>query len=349
MCPSWHAEELKQHHIKVVAAQLKDRETLRQSSSGGIFSLLAEYVLHKGGIVFGAAFDENLQCHHIGVSKIEDLKLLRGSKYVHSEIGKTFTEAQSYLRQGKWVYFTGTPCQIVGLKLFLRKDYPTLLTSDLICHGTPSQKVFNRFVKGMEQDVKEKIVDWNFRDKSIAGWACSSSSSSVDKRGMKHRHILNKNMTSYFNAFLGGYLFRMDCYKCPFACPDRVSDITLADYWGVKKFHVFETLHFGVSLVIINNKKGMNIWEMLKDKTTYVISNMEYALQTSNRNLRQSSVMPEGRKNAYWSAFSNFDAFRDSFLDNYNPFLFYKSYYKRKIKWSPIGFFLIRLLNKHRK
>lgn len=349
VCPSWHAKNLKQKHLQVLAAQLDDKETLGLSSSGGIFSLLAEYVLNKGGIVYGAAFDENLQCHHIGIDNVSGLTRLRGSKYVHSDIGLSYVETQSLLKQGRWVYFTGTPCQIAGLKLFLRKDYPTLLTSDLICHGTPSQKVFDRFVQGMENDINRKVVGWNFRDKRIKGWSCTSSSTSIDAKGKTHRHILNKNMTAYYKAFMHGDLFRMDCYQCPFACQERVSDITIGDYWGVKRYHIFEERSKGISLVIINNHKGMVIWEELKDKTTFQTSKMEWAMQTNNRNLYQSSSMPEGRKEAFHRVFYNYEDFRDSFLDSYNPIQFYITYYKYQIKNSSFGTFLISIKKTIRK
>lgn len=339
VCPSWHAEELKHSHLKVLAAQVKDRTVLKDSSSGGVFSLIAEFILEQGGVVFGATFDDHLRCHHVCVSDKGGLAWLRGSKYVHSDIGRTYIEAREYLQQDKWVYYTGTPCQIAGLKLFLRKDYPKLLTSDLICHGTPSQKGFNRFVKGMEDDIKERVIGWNFRDKKIAGWACSSSSSSVDSKGQVHYHISSLHMTAYFKAFISGHLFRMDCYQCPFSSPNRVGDITLGDYWGIANVHPeFPDRKCGVSIVVINTKKGLDFWDTNKDKTKWVTSEMDLALhKTNNRNLREPSIFPPERKTAYTKLFHNYSEFCRDYSECYSWYRIHKIYYLTLFKNTKIG------------
>lgn len=326
VCPGNHVDKVKQDHLAVYAAQAKDKWLLQYSSSGGMFSLIASYVIKKGGIVYGAVLDNHLHCHHIGIDNLEGLNRMRGSKYVHSDIGKTFIEVRENLKSGRWVYYTGTPCQIAGLKLFLRKEYETLITSDVICHGTPSQKAFTRFVRGMEEDVMEHIVDWRFRDKKVAGWACSSSSS-MDEKG--HQYFANINLTAYFQAFIQGHLFRMDCYQCPFASPRRVSDITIADYWGVGQFHKFQDIEQGISMVIINSKKAETIWDNIKANTIFQKSKMEYALKTTNRNLYQCSVMPDRRKEAYNQLFYDYKGFCKSYSDNYHPLKLYVQYFLR--------------------
>lgn len=345
VCPGNHPNELKHKHLHVYAVQIKDEETLLHSSSGGLFTLFSEYILEKGGIVYGAAFDENMNCHHIGVTDVSQLSALRGSKYVHSDIRNSFIEIREHLKSGRIVYFTGTPCQVAGLKLFLRQDYDNLLTSDLICHGTPSQKLFSLFVRGMEEDVGKKIIGWDFRDKTLCGWSCTSSSSSIDAKGKRSHHIANLNMTAYFQAFIRGHAFRMDCYECPFACSERVGDFTIGDYWGIKKIHPdFPNRKKGVSMLIINNKKANDIWEDLNERTIWMKSKMEYALSTSNRNLKQPSILPRERKDAYSKAFSDYKKFCNSYKDAYHRNRLYKTYYINLFKKTRIGKLLYQIL-----
>lgn len=350
VCPMINAEEVKLQTGKIYAAQLKNSSILRKSSSGGVFSLIANHVLQKGGVVFGAAWNDNLQLHHIGVETQGGLSKLRGSKYVHSDIGNTYKEALEYLKVGRWVYFTGTPCQIAGLKLFLRKDYPTLITSDLVCHGTPSQKMFNMFVKQMENEQGVQVVDYQFRDKRIFGWSCSSSSSFSRniKTGKTKYHFYDKNMVAYFQAFIKGHITREDCYQCPFACPQRVGDITLADYWDVSQHHPEMPNHRdGVSMVIINTNKGKDIFDSELDKIVLIESTIEKAMATSNHNLKAPTPRPAERDRAYERAFANFLSFRDLYASYGRPEKYYKRVYRNnRIKQVPILRTLLRLIGK---
>ena len=143
------------------------------------FSIIADWVLEKGGIVYGAAFDGHMMLRHVGVEDAQALSELRGSKYLQSDGCDVYTQIRNQLKNGRWVYYTGTGCQVAGLRLFLRKPYPNLICSDLICHGTPSQKVFDWVVSEMERKYNGKIVKYQFRDKKVNGWSCSSSSSLV--------------------------------------------------------------------------------------------------------------------------------------------------------------------------
>lgn len=189
VCPMQNGDKVKLSNLKVLAVQIKNNKTLQKSSSGGVFSLIANYVIKNNGIIYGAAWNAEMQLCHIGVETEKELERLRGSKYVHSYIGNVFQDIKVHLKNNRLVYFTGTPCQVAGLKLFLRKSYDNLITSDLICHGTPSQKIFDVFRHNMEIELNEKTVDYKFRDKSIAGWSCSSSSLTIRKNGKKHFHI----------------------------------------------------------------------------------------------------------------------------------------------------------------
>lgn len=349
VCPAINADDIKNKSCDVYAAQLKDKAILKKSSSGGVFSLIAEHVINSGGIVFGAAWDEHLQLRHIGVESIDALQKLRGSKYVHSNIGNTFVQARDNLKTGRLVYFTGTPCQIAGLKLFLRKDYTNLITSDLVCHGTPSQKLFNLFVKGMEKDRNVRLIDYQFRDKKVFGWSCSSSSSSINRKtGKKKYHFYDRNMVGYFQAFIKGHITREDCYKCPFACPERVSDITLADYWDISSHHPeFPNRREGVSLILINSTKGRKLLDLLEKNVILCKSTLTSALKTSNHNLKAPTPRPSERDKAYVEAFSDFESFRNKYAVMARPEDFYRRMYRNnKIKSLPIIHTLLKMIGK---
>ena len=349
VCPAIHADDIKSNSCDVYAAQLKDKTILKKSSSGGVFSLIAEHVINSGGIVFGAAWDEHLQLRHIGVDTIDALQKLRGSKYVHSDIGDTFVQARGNLKSGRLVYFTGTPCQIAGLKLFLRKDYTNLITSDLVCHGTPSQKLFNLFVKGIEKDRNVRLIDYQFRDKKVFGWSCSSSSSSINRKTGKKKYLFyDRNMVGYFQAFIKGHITREDCYKCPFACPERVSDITLADYWDISSHHPgFPNRREGVSLILINSTKGRNLLDLLEKNVILCKSTLASALKTSNHNLKAPTPRPSERDNAYTEAFSNFESFRDKYAAMARSEDYYRKVYRNnKIKSLPVIHTLLKMIGK---
>lgn len=208
------------------------------SSSGGAFSAFARKILDNGGIVFGAAFDEKLRCHHIKVDKLEELPPLRGSKYVQSELDGVFLEVKDCLKNGQQVLFTGTPCQIAGLYAYLHKDYDNLLTLDLACHGTPSNAVFQSYLSKLRTLKKCKISSFEFRRRN--GWG----------------YIENL----YMCAFEKAALFRQSCYICPFAKLPRVGDCSIADFWGIGR-HGKPFKHNvlrGVSLVLVNNARGMD-------------------------------------------------------------------------------------------
>lgn len=238
---------------------LKDRTV---SSSGGAFSAFARLILEKGGIVFGAAFDKDLKCKHIGVTDIAGLDALRGSKYVQSNVDDTFRKVKENLQNGKYVLFCGTPCQIAGLKTYLRKDYDRLLTLDLACHGVPSQAVFDAYISKISTRFAgfSHIDGFEFRRRDRWGF---SPSVSLDG---KFRLIFGRD-NLYMEAFDRSMTFRKSCYSCQFAKLPRGGDCSIADFWGIgrhgKSFN-HNTMQ-GVSLVLVNNEKGMAFLNELKD------------------------------------------------------------------------------------
>ena len=236
--------------VEVYAAYAKDDFIRRQSSSGGVFSILALEILRQGGIVYGAAFDENFNVTHIGVRTEEDLAKLRGSKYVQSFISDTlYREIKQELENGVSVLFSGTPCQVAGLKLFLQKSYSNLLLVDLICHGVPSPKVFSEYLKDLEKKYG-KITSYKFRDKHRS-WKWPN----VEFYTSDDCHRIYYGLDSFINLFNKSTV-RNSCYQCEFANSERISDLTIGDFWKYKSSETMPDDDRGMSCVLCNSAKG---------------------------------------------------------------------------------------------
>lgn len=267
VCPIIH-QNISKLPLEVYAARSNDEDIRRQSSSGGIFTLLAEAVIREGGVVFGAKFDEIWNVVHASTENLDGLGVFRGSKYVQSTIGNTYKEAKDFLQQGRKVLFTGTPCQIAGLKRYLRKDYDNLLTVDVICHGVPSPMVWQKYLSEVRESLCEKhnleksehsfplISDVSFRDKTN-GWVRYGFrlrySDSVMKEGCLI-HPFSKNV--FMNCFLSCLSLRPSCHSCPSKGGKSESDISIADFWGIEKYNFKFTDNKGVSAVLVNTEKG---------------------------------------------------------------------------------------------
>lgn len=288
VCPIEHPDYSYSLNPNAFAAY--DPKERRYSSSGGIFYTIAKYVIAQGGVVFGAAFDGDMQLRHIAVETIEGLELLRGSKYVQSNIGETFKDVAKQLKLNRLIYFTGTPCQIAGLKSFLRKPYDNLITSDLVCHGVPSQKLFDMHLKYLENRTGFKVDAYSFRD--CRYWMIREK---VHYTNGKETVVNDGNISPYLYAFGLGYSYRECCFDCKFAKIPRQGDITLADYWGVGRFHPEIDDRGGVSMVLLNTAKGLYIWNKVKQNLVIKTSSLE-ACKTYNPNLVCSSKKPEQRK-----------------------------------------------------
>jgi len=268
VCPMLHSDDALQGvPMESYAAVCKDRDELMHSSSGGMFFAIADYVLRSGGVVFGAAFTDDFKLHHIGISRIEDLPKIQKSKYLQSHNESVYTEIRDLLKKDVTVYYAGTGCQVAGLKLFLRKPYDNLITTDILCHGVPPQAVFDVVVLNLERHYGGKLIRYDFRDKSVWGWSCSSSSS-ID-RGGKSIYVGNdKLQDGYFNAFIKGVNYRESCYVCPFACGRRAGDLTLGDFWGVENYIPVPDIRSGVSALLVNTEQGKKLLEHLRNSIT---------------------------------------------------------------------------------
>lgn len=282
---------------QVYAAYVKEKAQRMQSTSGGIFYVVAKMIIERGGIVYGAAFDKHFKLRHIGIDSLSELSQLRGSKYLQSDLNCVFCEIREWLKNGRWVYFVGVGCQVAGLKSFLRKDYKTLVTSDLVCHGVPSQQMFDWHLDYLSQKEQGKIISYSFRD--MKGWGvCETYEYVSQTRGKGTRKLWSYALSPYLYSFMLAYNYRYSCYNCKFARIPRQGDITLADYWGVSLYFPDMDLDNGVSLVLVNSNMGITIWNEIRENLIYRCSCVEDASK-ENANLIGVTRMPEMRKSCY--------------------------------------------------
>lgn len=297
ICPFEHPQYYNTNTPKVYATYLKDEGLRVLSTSGGIFYAIAKWVIEQRGIVYGAAFNENFKLRHIGVDAMEELSHLRGSKYLQSYLGNVFTEIKDYLEIGRWVYFVGVGCQVAGLKAFLRKDYDTLITSDLVCHGVPSQQMFDWHLDYLRRKEKGEIISYSFRD--CAGWrVCETYKYISQTCGDRVRRLYSYSLSPYLYSFMNAFNYRYSCYDCKFAKIPRQGDITLADFWGVKNYFPDLDVSKGVSLVLVNTRSGDDIWDKIKKHVNFQESCIQDAAK-ENANLTHQTPMPEIRTHCY--------------------------------------------------
>ena len=279
VCPMQHKPQ--QHELLAVYGAKNNDDAVRfTSSSGGMFTLFAEFVLKQGGVVVGAALDEQLAVHHVLVDSLADLPKLRGSKYVQSKIGKIYSEVRQILRAGRKVLFSGTPCQIAGLKRYLVKPSENLLTVDVVCHGVPSPKVYQKHLRELAQEAGEPVVQVKFRDKA-KGWKHGETLFFTEHQ----RFGASKRQETYMRLFLNNISIRPSCGECAFNNKRSQADITIADYWGIdKQFPKFDD-DKGVTLVLVNSAAGAELLAQVKDKaellTTDFAKGAEYNVAVS--------------------------------------------------------------------
>lgn len=238
----------------------RDESIRSQSSSGGMFTLIAREVLKEKGMVFGAAFTENYGLRHSHTDSMEGLYRYRGSKYLQSEIGSTLEEVRSFLEKGTKVLFSGTPCQISGLKAFLGKGCDKLLCVDIICHGAPSPKVFSFYKRELEKKHGASIKGFTFRNKEN-GWR-KYSISAMFANGKSY--MADSKTDLYMRGFLQDVYLRPSCYSCKAKTMERVSDITIADFWGIDNIVPEMNDDKGTNLVLVHTNNGKEILEKLR-------------------------------------------------------------------------------------
>lgn len=245
--------------MKAYALYNKNAEIRANSSSGGVFYELAKAIINQNGVVFGAKFDDEWNVVHGCAEDLEGVKAFLGSKYVQSAVGNCYKEVKAFLESGRMCLFSGTPCQIAGLKAFLKRDYNNLLTIDLICHGVPSRSVWKEYIK--RQTKLGEIESINFRDKT-EGWL-SFSIKFRYKDNNEYRKNLNEDL--FMKGFLQDIYLRPSCYNCAFKGIERKADITLADYWGVQLDFPEMFDDKGTSFVMVHSEHGNKILKEIED------------------------------------------------------------------------------------
>ncbi len=279
----------------VYAAKHTDALIREQSASGGAFTAISDFILEQGGVVYGAGFTETMTVSHMRAITKEQRDHLRGSKYVQSDLGEVYKEVEQDLGDGRRVLFTGTPCQVAGLRTYLQKPYDTLLLVDLLCYGVPSPKIFSEYVAHVEEKEGKALLGCSFRDKR-KGWR--NLLLHLDF-GTKET-LLDAPSSPYYSLFLKSTILRPCCYACKFCSFDRAGDITIGDFWGIEDtLPEFEDKQ-GVSLILVNSPKGVSAFQEFSPHLEYIQSTQEACLQPP----LFKPTPPGKEKDAFWNEYA---------------------------------------------
>lgn len=277
---------------EVYAAMHTDEKIRAASRSGGVFTALSDMILSDNGIVYGCVLSENFTAVHIRAESLTERNRMRGSKYIQSKLGDTFRNVQKDLETGKRVLFSGTSCQVAGLKQFLGKEYENLLCIDIVCHGVPSPLVWKKYLAWQEKKHHSKIIKVDFRNKIDFGWRDHIETLWFDNK---------KNVSSsiFRTLFYAHAVLRPCCYECPYKSIMHPGDITIADYWGIEKAAPELDDNKGVSLVLINNEVGKKALESIKDNLVCKQTELKNSMQPP---LKAPFPEPENRER-FWHDF----------------------------------------------
>lgn len=291
-CPS-HNTVKKDMPIQAIVACSRNEDIVRESSSGGIFSELAQSIFDVGGIVCGAVFaDDFLTVQHSVATNLDELSKMRGSKYIQSNARSIYKETKVHLQDGKTVLFSGTPCQVAGLKTYLGKEYPNLITVDFVCHGVASTKAYQEYLKSL--DIQEKICDFSFRYKKTSDdqyancmfRICLANGTCVEENWLA---------SSLGYAFSNNLLSRYSCSLCSYATVSRVSDITVADYISNIDDESLRKSRSTKSLILINTKTGAEAFNRIKKNLLYTEISIEKAVCVS-KHLSSPAIQHRNRR-----------------------------------------------------
>lgn len=294
VCPAENYKKNNTETQKLFAAYAKDSVVQNNGSSGGVFELLANYFRAQSYYICAAAFD-SLTLKHILVSPEGNIRPLLKSKYIQSDTRGIYKNISGLLQKGEKVFFCGTPCQVSALINFIPNSMrDNLFTADIICHGVPSQKIFDDYVLSLEKKHNGKVSDFSFRIKDNQYKHAHGFSYKVTKNGKTS--VVNGIYTgsSYYNAFKKYLIFRNSCYSCQYATLQRTSDITLADFWGIEKYDFKGNVDTGVSMIITNTPKGYDAFSSVKEQTVSEEFPVQYGVD-SNYCLTNSTVKPKNR------------------------------------------------------
>lgn len=300
ICPVENSKKATGSIVKCYAAYSNNKSTIVASSSGGIYTEIVSDIFRRSGKVYGVAYCDDMQVKHQRMNSIEDIEKFQGSKYVQSDMSEIFSEIKQLLKEGTLVYFSGTPCQVHALKCYLRKEYKNLFTQDIICHGVPSPLIFSKYVSEQEKKNQSKVTSVLFREKKY-GWENYSTVIQFEN-GKTTRRIAKLN--PYMKLFYSNLSLRPSCFECPFKMQQRVSDITLADFWGVSGFLPKFSKDQGVNLVMVNSQKGEELFNSIQQSVTYKEVNKENVLLTFST-ITKSAAKPLLRDD-FFSKLPNF-------------------------------------------
>ena len=257
----------------VLAGWTKDDDVIMKSTSGGIFPILAMHMIQQGGYVFGAVFNDNFEVELQGINDPVQIARMQGSKYVRSDTKDTYSKVTSLLGKGVPILYTGTPCQIAGLRSFLVKDYSNLICVDLVCHGMPSEIVFQKYKKYLENKYKSKIEEFRFRNKREG--MMKSEYFIKFANGKEIHESLDKNQYSLtYNSLIA---HMPSCTDCQYATMERVSDITIGDFWGIENYNAKATNEKGTSVILLNTLKGKEYFKLVQQNCNFFFETAEHA------------------------------------------------------------------------
>lgn len=279
---------------KVYAVQHKSEHVRAASRSGGIFTAVSDWILTQNGVVYGCVLDERFRAVHIRTECKGERDRMRGSKYIQSKLGDTCKNVRKDLSNGRIVLFTGTSCQVAGLKQYLGKEYENLLCVDIVCHGVPSPKVWDAYLLWQEKKNKSKIKAVDFRNKKDYGWRAHMETLSFQNGQIS-------SSKAFTNLFYGHSILRPCCYECPYKSTMHPGDITIADYWGIEKAAPEFDDNIGVSLVLVNNENGERVFEVVKTDINWKETRLADSMQPP---LKAPFPEPDNRV-IFWSDFSS--------------------------------------------
>lgn len=262
----------------IYAVKHKNNDVRENSRSGGIFTALSDMVIENGGVVYGCVLSDTLrEAYHTRAESKEQRNRMRGSKYIQSHMCGCYGDVKADLLSGKQVLFSGTSCQIAGLKSFLQKNYENLICIDIVCHGVPSEKVWNQFLAWQEQRTNGRCISVDFRNKKDHGWKAHKETLVIKKSKTEKTVIIHSEV--FKNLFYGHAILRPSCYKCPYKSVNHPGDLTIADYWGIEKAAPGFSDNKGVSLVLINTESGQKLFERCTDQIDYRLCKIEDSMQ----------------------------------------------------------------------
>ena len=312
-CPGLSVANNEQAQPQAFIVQHKDDTIRYQSTSGGAFTAIAEEVIRRDGVVFGAAMTENLEVHHVFVGDTEGLAKFRNSKYVQSEVGDCYKQAKAFLSEGHYVCFSGTPCQINGLYKYLGKGYDNLVAVDVVCKSVPSPLVFKKYVE-YKRSKEGNLSDVVFRDKKRGFLYCTMAHylSHEDRKAAKDIYRRGSESDEWLQMFLSGKISRHSCMNCPYQIAHRVGDFTLGDIWETGNTKLDDNK--GTTLVHVWTKKGSEFLDSIQENIRLV----SYPIEKSRGVERKNTLKVQPNRAQLFEDANNMAA--DAFFAKYVPY-----------------------------